>query len=111
MTQHQEGELSPEIVLAQMKENGITHVVWLPDSETNFLYLLMEADPDLDLIPVSRERKLVSLSGSQTTWVIPGAPPQVSPGLSGPPAVKRYLRDIKSHPHRWLSLSKPSSLK
>jgi len=60
MTQHQEGELSPEIVLAQMKENGITHVVWLPDSETNFLYLLMKEDPDLDLIPVSREGQAFS---------------------------------------------------
>ncbi|MFQ6026014.1 MAG: thiamine pyrophosphate-binding protein [Dehalococcoidia bacterium] len=60
MTQHQEGELSPEIVLSQMKENGITHVVWLPDSETNFLYLLMKEDPDLDLIPVSREGQAFS---------------------------------------------------
>ena len=28
-----EGSLSPEIVLAEMKKHGITHVVWLPDSE------------------------------------------------------------------------------
>jgi sulfopyruvate decarboxylase subunit alpha len=27
--------LSPETVLAQMKQNGVTDVVWLPDSETN----------------------------------------------------------------------------
>jgi sulfopyruvate decarboxylase subunit alpha len=26
--------LSPETVLAEMKKNGVTHVVWLPDSET-----------------------------------------------------------------------------
>jgi hypothetical protein len=26
--------LSPETVLAQMKQNGVTDVVWLPDSET-----------------------------------------------------------------------------
>jgi hypothetical protein len=26
--------LSPETVLAQMKANGVTDVVWLPDSET-----------------------------------------------------------------------------
>ena len=32
-----------------MKKNGVTHVVWLPDSETNFLYQLMEADPSLTL--------------------------------------------------------------
>jgi hypothetical protein len=27
--------LSPETVLAQMKRNGVTDIVWLPDSETN----------------------------------------------------------------------------
>lgn len=47
--------LSPETVLAEMKKNGITHVVWLPDSETNWLYLLMKAEPSLTLVAVSRE--------------------------------------------------------
>ena len=48
-------ELSPARVLEEMKNNGVTHVVWLPDSETNFLYVLMRDEPTLDLIPVSRE--------------------------------------------------------
>ena len=30
--------LSPETVLQHMKQNGVTDVVWLPDSETNWLY-------------------------------------------------------------------------
>jgi len=38
-----EGQLNPEVVLAEMTRNGVTHVVWLPDSETNFLYQLMQA--------------------------------------------------------------------
>jgi sulfopyruvate decarboxylase TPP-binding subunit len=38
-----------------MKKNGVTDVVWLPDSETNWLYLLMKNDPGLRLISVSRE--------------------------------------------------------
>ena len=50
-----ETQLSPSIVLEEMKKNGITHVVCLPDSETNWLYLLMQAEPSLRLIPVSRE--------------------------------------------------------
>jgi sulfopyruvate decarboxylase subunit alpha len=41
--------LSPETVMRQMKQNGVTDIVWLPDSETNWLYLLMKADPDLRL--------------------------------------------------------------
>ena len=46
--------LSPETVLGEMKKNGVTHVVWLPDSETNWLYLLMKAEPSLRLVGVSR---------------------------------------------------------
>jgi sulfopyruvate decarboxylase TPP-binding subunit len=38
-----------------MKKNGVTHVVWLPDSETNWLYLLMKEDPSLTLVGVNRE--------------------------------------------------------
>ena len=55
MSDAQKAALSPETVLAQMKKNGVTHVVWLPDSETNWLYLLMKADPSLTLVGVNRE--------------------------------------------------------
>lgn len=47
--------LSPETVLAEIKKQGITHVVWLPDSETNWLYLLMKAEPSITLVAVPRE--------------------------------------------------------
>jgi len=59
MTQRQ-AELSPETVLEELKKNGVTHVVWLPDSETNWLYILMDAEPTLDLISVSREGQAFS---------------------------------------------------
>ena len=55
MSDVQKAALSPEVVLQQMKKNGVTHVVWLPDSETNWLYLLMKADPALTLVGVNRE--------------------------------------------------------
>ena len=61
MTQ-QEAELSPEIVLGEMKKNGVTHVVWLPDSETNWLYTLMKEEPTITLIPVSREGQAFSIA-------------------------------------------------
>ena len=54
--------LSPETVLAQMKKQGITHVVWLPDSETNWLYLLMKAEPSLTLVPAPREGLAASIA-------------------------------------------------
>ena len=55
MTQLHEAQLSPETVLEEIQQNRVTHVVWLPDSETNWLYLLMQAEPSLHLIAVSRE--------------------------------------------------------
>ena len=57
-----EAQLSPETVLDEMKKNGVTHVVWLPDSETNWLYLLMKAEPSLRLVPVSREGLAFSIA-------------------------------------------------
>jgi sulfopyruvate decarboxylase subunit alpha len=47
--------LSPKVVLEELKKHGVTHVVWLPDSETNWLYLLMKAEPTLTLVAVPRE--------------------------------------------------------
>lgn len=60
MNQQQQALLSPETVLKEFKKNGVTHIVWLPDSETNWLYQLMKADPTLTLIPVSREGQAIS---------------------------------------------------
>ena len=54
--------LGPETVLAEMKKNGVTHVVWLPDSETNWLYLLMQAESSLRLVGVSREGHACSIA-------------------------------------------------
>jgi sulfopyruvate decarboxylase subunit alpha len=54
--------LSPETVMAQMKKNGVTDIVWLPDSETNWLFLLMQADPDLRLVGVTREGHACSIA-------------------------------------------------
>jgi sulfopyruvate decarboxylase subunit alpha len=47
--------LSPKAILAEIRKNDVTHVVWLPDSETNGLYVLMKAEPSLRLVPVSNE--------------------------------------------------------
>src|SRR5438128_10378337 len=62
MAEAQEDELSQEMVLEEMKKNEVTHVVWLPDSETNWLYLLMQAEPSLQLVPVSREGLAFSMA-------------------------------------------------
>lgn len=54
--------LSPETVIQQMRRNGVTDVVWLPDSETNWLYMLMLAEPNLRLVGVTREGHACSIA-------------------------------------------------
>ncbi len=67
VTQTQDAQLDPQLVLDEMRKNGVTHVVWLPDSETNFLYQLMQADPSLQLVPVSREGLAFSIASGLST--------------------------------------------
>ena len=38
MTQEQAAILEPQTLLDEFKKNGVTHVVTIPDSETNYLY-------------------------------------------------------------------------
>src|SRR5450759_5246890 len=55
MVQASEALLSPETILRELKKNAVGHRGWLPDSETNWPYLLIKAEPSLTLVTVSRE--------------------------------------------------------
>ena len=59
--------LHPASVVEQLKKNDITHVVWLPDSETNFMYQLLTNEPSLDLVPVCREGETMAIAAG--LWV------------------------------------------
>ena len=59
--------LSPETVMREIRRAGVSHVVWLPDSETNWLYLLMKAEPSLTLVGVSREGHACSIAAGLAT--------------------------------------------
>ena len=62
-----EPQLTARAVLDQLNKNGVTHVVWLPDSETNFVYQHMVADHTLDLVPVCREGESMPIAAG--LWV------------------------------------------
>jgi sulfopyruvate decarboxylase subunit alpha len=47
--------LQPRTIIEQLKKCGITHVVWLPDSESKFMYDALQEEKDLGFIPVCRE--------------------------------------------------------
>ncbi len=59
---NQAAQLDPTTVLNQLKKNKVTHVVFLPDSETNHLYIAMEEDPDIDVVPVAREGETMAIA-------------------------------------------------
>ena len=62
-----ESILHPKSLVDQLVKNDVTHVVWLPDSETNFLYELMTSTPSLDLVPVCRAGETMAVAAG--LWV------------------------------------------
>ena len=63
----QEVILHPSSVVEELKKNNISHVVWLPDSETNFMFQLLTNEPTLDLVPVCREGETMAIAAG--LWV------------------------------------------
>ena len=55
MVEQQAAILRPETLVEEFKKNGVTHVVTIPDSETNYLYELLVDQEWLDVVPISRE--------------------------------------------------------
>ena len=54
--------LRPETLIAEFKKIGVTHIITIPDSETNYLYELMEKEDWLDVVPVSREGESMAVA-------------------------------------------------
>ena len=59
--------LTPPPIIEQFKKNGVTHVIWLPDSETNFMYELMTREEELKIVPVCREGESIAIAAG--VWV------------------------------------------
>ncbi len=62
MVQQQAALLTPETLIEEFKKNGVTHIVTIPDSETNYLYELMKEQLWLDVIPASREGETFAIA-------------------------------------------------
>jgi len=63
----EEAVIHPAAIINELKKNNVTHVVWLPDSETNFMYELLTGDPSLDLVSVCREGETMAIAAG--LWV------------------------------------------
>ena len=60
-------KLTPDRVITELKKNGISHIVWLPDSETNFMYKAMHVENTIDIIPICREGEALPIAAG--LWV------------------------------------------
>ena len=49
------------LICDQLKACGIEYIAWLPDSETRFLHLALQADPAFRLIPVCTEGEALTI--------------------------------------------------
>jgi sulfopyruvate decarboxylase TPP-binding subunit len=54
--------LTAQVMIDTLKKCGATHLVWLPDTESGFLYESLAADPDLTLVPVTREGETFAIA-------------------------------------------------
>ena len=54
--------LTAERVLDELKKCGITHIVWLPDSEARFMYDTMMSQNDITLVPICREGEAIAIA-------------------------------------------------
>ena len=82
-------------VLDQLRACGVTHVVWLPDSETGFMWRLL-AESELTLVPVCREGESMAVAAG---LIMGGQRPVVliqSTGFfeSGD-SIRGFCRDLK----------------
>lgn len=57
-----ERQLTAARVVRELKQCGVTHVVWLPDGEVAFLYPALAADPDFTLVQVCREGEAIGIA-------------------------------------------------
>jgi sulfopyruvate decarboxylase subunit alpha len=62
MSEVQPAILRPETLVEEFKKNRVTHVVTIPDSETNYLYELMRKQPWLDIVPAAREGETFAIA-------------------------------------------------
>lgn len=54
--------LTAHRVLDELKQCGITHIVWLPDSEAGFMYEAMMSQHELTLVPICREGEAIAIA-------------------------------------------------
>src|SRR4029453_1952238 len=56
------GTLTARRVVDELRANAVTHVIWLVDTESRFMYDALTADPDLTVVPLCREGEAMAVA-------------------------------------------------
>lgn len=57
-----QGALTARRVVEELRSNAVTHVVWLVDTESKFMYEALTSDPDLTIVPICREGEAMAIA-------------------------------------------------
>src|SRR5207248_7755355 len=56
------GALTAQRVVDELRANAVTHVIWLVDTESRFMYDALTADPSLTVVPICREGEAMGVA-------------------------------------------------
>jgi len=54
--------LTPARIVEELRKLSITHIVWLPDTESQFVCEAAQEQPDFTLVPVCREGEAIAVA-------------------------------------------------
>lgn len=54
--------LTARRVIEELRANGVTHVIWLVDTESRFMYDALSADRSLTIVPICREGEAMAVA-------------------------------------------------
>ena len=63
----EQSKLTTDLMIKELESNDVTHVVWLPDTETSFLYQAISKNNQIQIIPICREAESIPIAAG--LWI------------------------------------------
>ena len=91
-----QGTLTARRVIDELRQSEVTHVIWLVDTESRFMYDALTADPDLTVVPICREGEAIGIAlGLQIGGKKPVVIIQNTGFLESGDSVRGFALDLK----------------
>jgi len=62
-----QSKLTTDLMIKELESNDVTHVVWLPDTETSFLYQAISKNNQIQIIPICRVAESIPIAAG--LWI------------------------------------------